>query len=38
LERIKVSKINIEELRKKEMSLFERLRKLNKDLAKKEQE
>lgn len=38
LERIKVNNINIEELRKKEMSLFERLRKLNEDLAKEEQE
>lgn len=38
LERIKVNNINIEELRKKEMSLFERLRNLNEDLAKEEQE
>jgi hypothetical protein len=38
LERIKINNINIEELRKKEMSLFERLRKLNEDLQKEEQE
>jgi len=38
LERIKINSINIEELRKKEMSLFERLRKLNEDLTKEEQE
>lgn len=38
LERIKINNINIEDLRKKEMNLFERLRKLNEDLAKEEQE
>lgn len=38
LERIRINNIDIEELRKKEMSLFERLRKLNEDLAKEEQE
>ncbi len=38
IDKIKRNNINIEELRKKEMSLFERLRKLNEDLAKEEQE
>jgi len=38
IESIKRNNINIEELRKKEMSMFERLRKLNDDLAKEEQE